>query len=235
LKAGIAQIALHNDIVLNMAKMCSCIESATTLGLDILCFPECSLTGYLRDFRTISQDEVIRAMDELQEIAANRGITILIGSPYIEEGKTYNAALVISPNARMRYFKNNLTDFDKRYFVEGKDILSFKVKNTKCGVLICRDQNYPSLAFEYARRRTKIIFLLSAHYYPYDQTKLKLEKNRALPIARAVENGIFIAKANAVGSTGDHISLGHSMIVNPAGVVVREASENQEELLYYDI
>jgi predicted amidohydrolase len=235
LKVGVAQIVLYNEIEPNVRKIYSYIESAAKLKLEILCFPECGLTGYVRDFHAVNWDEVIRALDKLQEVAVGQNITIVIGTPYKEAGKVYNAALVMSTNGRQKYFKKNLIDFDKQYFAEGKDMLTFEVKGTRCGILVCRDQNYPPLAWEYARMGTKVIFLLAAHYYPASQTHLKLEKNRALPIARAVENKLFVAKANAVGSQGDYISLGHSMIIDPEGIVVCEANEKQEKLLYHDV
>jgi predicted amidohydrolase len=114
-------------------------------------------------------------------------------------------------------------------------MLSFEVAGVKCGLLICRDQNDPRLVQEYARVDTKVVFLLAAHYYPPPEARRKIDKNRALPIARAVENGLFVAKANAVGFQGDYVSLGHSMIVDPEGSVLCEADEKEETLLYHDL
>ena len=235
MKAGVAQIGLCNEIGTNIEKILSYLKSAASLELDFLCFPECCLTGYKRDFRNIAWDEVAQAIDKLQEAVTTEGITIAVGTPYAEAGKVYNAAIVISANHRLKYFKNNLTDFDKQYFAEGKDMLSFQVKGVKCGLIICRDQNDPRLAQEYARVGAKVVFLLAAHYYPPAEARRKLDKNRALPIARAVENSLFVAKANAVGFQDDHVSLGHSMIVDPEGSVVCEADEEEEKLLYHDL
>jgi predicted amidohydrolase len=235
LRAGVAQIGLSNEIRTNIETILSYLKSAAGLGLDFLCFPECSLTGYRRDFHNISWDEVAQALDKLQEAVTVEGVTIAVGTPYAESGKIYNAAIVISANHRLKYFKNNLTDFDKQYFAEGKGILSFEVKGVKCGLIICRDQNSPQLAQEYARVGTKVIFIPAAHYYPPSEARRKVDKNRALPIARAVENGLCVAKANAVGLQGDYVSLGHSMIADPEGSVICEADEQEERVLYHDL
>ncbi|MFW6105266.1 MAG: carbon-nitrogen hydrolase family protein [Chloroflexota bacterium] len=235
MKAGVAQIGLCNEVGTNVEKILSYLKSAASLGLDFLCFPECCITGYKRDFSNIAWDDVAQAIDKLQEAVTMEGITIAVGTPYTEAGKVYNAAIIILANHRLKYFKNNLTEFDKRYFAEGKDTLSFEVKGVKCGLIICRDQNDPQLAQEYARMGAKVVFLLAAHYYPLAEAHRKLDKNRALPIARAVENGLFVAKANAVGFQDDYVSLGHSMIVDPEGSVVREAVEEEETMLYHDL
>jgi predicted amidohydrolase len=235
LRIGVAQIEICNEIGTNTEKVLSYLKSAASLKLDFLCFPECSLTGYKRDFHNIDWEEVAQAINKLQEAVTTEGITIAVGTPYAEAGKVYNAAIAISEKQRLKYFKNNLTEFDKLYFAEGKGTLSFQVKGVKCGLIICRDQNDPRLAQEYARVGTNVVFLLAAHYYPPAEARRKLDKNRALPIARAVENGLFVAKANAVGCQGEYVSLGHSMIVDPEGSVVCEADENEERLLYYDL
>ncbi|MFC1992278.1 carbon-nitrogen hydrolase family protein [Chloroflexota bacterium] len=235
MRFGVAQIRLSNEIGTNVEKMSSYLRSAVSLGVDFLCFPECSLTGYIRDFHNIDWDEVAQGLDKLQEAVATEGVIIAVGTPHAEVSKLYNAAIVISADDRLKYFKHHLTDFDKQYFAEGQDRLSFEVKGTKCSLLICRDQDDPQLAQEYARADTKIIFFLAAHYYPMAEARRKVNKNRALPIARAVENRLFVAKANAVGSQGKYVNLGHSMIVDPEGSVVCEADEEEEKLLYYDL
>jgi predicted amidohydrolase len=160
---------------------------------------------------------------------------VAVGTPFTEAGKIYNAAIVISAKDRLKYFKKHLTEFDRLYFARGKGTLSFQVKGTRCGLLVCRDQNDPGLAHQYARAGARVVFLLAAHYYPLAEARRKVDKNRALPIARAIENRFFVAKANAVGSQGDYISLGRSMIVDPEGSVVCEADEQEEKLLCYDL
>ncbi len=235
MKAGIVQIALCNEISSNVKKISSCIESAPELGLDLLCFPECSLTGYRRDFGNLNWGEVAKALDGLREEAAARGVTVIIGAPLLEAERVYNAAVVMSANYKLKYFKHVLTDFDKRYFTEGRETLLFEVKGIRCGILVCRDQNSPQLAQEYARAGTKIIFIPAAHYYLPAEARRKMEKNRALPIARAAENGLFTAKANAVGSQDDYVSLGHSIIVNPEGSILCEANEEEETILTHPL
>lgn len=235
MKFGVAQITLANDINLNIDRMDSYISEAARAKTDILCFPECSLTGYKRDFHEIDWKEILKALDMLQETATKKRITLIIGAPYSQSAKLYNAALVISANSQLKYFKNNLTDFDKQYFANGRDILIFEVKRIKCGVIVCRDQNYPLLVQRYARTGVKVLFLLSAHYYLPGQAHHKLDKNRAFPIARAVENNIFVAKANTVGHQGDYVSLGHSMIVSPEGLIICEADKTNECILYHEV
>ena len=236
LKAGVAQIAVYNNIALNLEKISHYIELATKEGIDCLCLPECSLTGYIRDFNQVDRNEIDKALDSVHSLALRNKVNVIVGASRFEAGKIFNSAIVLlADNAKLVYNKNFLTSFDKEYFVPGNKGLAFEIKRVKCGVLICRDQNHPSLARRYAEQGVKLIFILAAHYYPPHEAWEKVDKNKALPIARAVENNVYVFKANTVGSQGATISLGDSLIVNPQGLVVSEADKVNEAILSYEV
>ena len=60
-------------------------------------------------------------------------------------------------------------------------------------------------------------------------------KNRAIPITRAVENGVYVLLSNFVGSHLGMVSLGNSLIADPDGAVVSSAGESEESLLSVSI
>ena len=124
---------------------------------------------------------------------------------------------------------------EEAYFKKGKEPLIFQLGNVKFGILICRDQNDPMLAQEYKTLGADAIFILSAHFYEPIEAIRKSNKNRALPIARAFENNLFVLKANAVGVVNELISLGGSLIIDPEGFVVREGNNIDEMILSYEI
>ncbi|PIU55511.1 MAG: carbon-nitrogen hydrolase family protein [Chloroflexi bacterium CG07_land_8_20_14_0_80_51_10] len=236
MKAGVAQIVLHSDIGVNVERVSAYIESAAKLKLDILCFPECTLTGYLRDFHRVPEEEINEALDLIHQRVTENELNVILGTPYFENNRLFNAALLLrSDKSRASYFKNILTEFDEGYFAKGEGSLSFEIGGVRCGILICRDQNSPWLAQKYAAAGVKAIFILAAHYYSPSEAWLKVEKNRALPIARAVENGVYVLKANAVGSQGTAISLGGSLIVSPDGLIVCESAKTGEDIIFYEV
>jgi predicted amidohydrolase len=236
LRAGVAQIVLSDEIDRNIKKLSAFVKQAADLKLDILCFPECSLTGYMRDFHDIRKGDIELALGIIHEQAVGCNLNLLVGTPYFKNDIIFNAAVLLrTDKSRAIYFKNILTEFDQKYFAKGEGALSFQVNRTKCGVLICRDQNSPGLAQRYSEEGVKVIFILAAHYYPPAEAQKKFEKNRALPIARAVENAIYVLKANAVGLQGTAVSLGGSLIVSPEGSVICKSDETTENILYCEI
>jgi predicted amidohydrolase len=236
LKAGVAQIAICNNIALNLERISHYIELATKEGVDLLCFPECSLTGYIRDFNQIARNEIDKALESVHNLALRHKVNVIVGTPYFEADKIFNSAIVLlADNVKLVYKKNFLTSFDKEYFTPGNKGLTFEIKGVKCGVLICRDQNHPLASRRYAEQGVKLIFILAAHYYPPREAWQKLDKNKALPIARAVENNVYVFKANTVGSQGATISLGDSLMVDPQGLVISEADKVNETVLSYEV
>lgn len=240
-RIGVAQIRLRDDFKKNIDNIISHINLGAIFGIDVLCFPESCIMSYVEILEEglniqIDVPKIHEAVQSIHEVAQNKNIDVIIGTPYLENSMVYNAALTLRTDGKQfRYYKNKLTSKEVNLFTPGNAPLVFELRGFTCGILVCRDQNYPALAREYRDAGVQIIFLLAAHYYPPDEARLKVDKNRALPIARALENAAYVFKANAVGKKRDYISLGGSIIVNPNGYVLAEANQRTETTKYYDI
>jgi predicted amidohydrolase len=232
MKAAVAQVTLYNDLDANVKTISNFISRASKENIDILCFPECSVTGYVRDFSTVDPSTIMETLDRIQGHAANDSVNVIVGAPYVERKKRFNSAIVLLTNGeRHSYHKINLTSAETAYFRSGENPVKFRLGAFTVGILICRDQNDALLAHEYKKLGVDALFILSAHFYEPREAVQKLDKNRALPIARAVENQLFVLKANAVGSVNGKLSLGGSIVVDPNGFVVQEADLLNETIL----
>jgi len=236
MKAAVAQVKLYEDIEANLITISKYISRASKEDIDVLCFPECNITGYARDFTKVNQNKVMDTLDIIQKQVTHNCVNVIVGTPYLERKKRFNSAIVLLTNGRRHiYHKINLTSSEEAYFKKGKEPLIFQLGDVKFGILICRDQNDPMLAQEYKSQGADALFILSAHFYEPIEAIRKLNKNRALPTARAVENNLFVLKANAVGSINEKISLGGSLIIDPEGFVVREGNNITEMVLSYEL
>lgn len=236
MKVGVAQVKLYNDIDTNLATISKYLSLASKEDIDILCFPECNITGYVRDFSKVNQNEVMDTLNNIQEQVTHNSVNVIVGAPYFERNKRFNSAIVLlTSGKRAIYHKINLTSSDEAYFKKGEEPLIFRVGEAKFGVLICRDQNHPMLVHAYKTLGADAIFILSAHFYDPIEAIRKINKNKALPIARAVENNLWVLKANAVGSSNEKISLGGSLIIDPNGFIIHEGNTINEMVLSYEI
>jgi len=241
MRIGIAQIRIDRYIKKNLENLICHMDKCVKSNIDILCFPECCITSYVQvlDKGLPSLQDAFKmnwAIDSLHKSVMDKKINVIVGTIHIEHDKIYNAAIVLLTNGkRLMYCKNNLTSKEKKYFTPGMKTLVFELNDIKCGILICRDQNYPLLARRYRDAGVHVIFIPAAHYYPPGEAKLKVDKNRALPIARALENKVYVFKANAVGEQNNYVSLGGSIIINPNGYVISEADDSNEVILSNDL
>ena len=84
-------------------------------------------------------------------------------------------------------------------------------------------------------KHAKILFYLSSHYYTEEEVARKERKNKAIPIVRALENKIYVAKVDAVGKQNGLVSIGGSIVVDPEGHVIAEAKKGKEEILKFHL
>lgn len=237
MKIGAAQLLLYPELEKNLRNISGWIKTASEQDVDIVNFPEASLTGYVYEsFSQIKQEDIERSIDQLSRLTQDLGISAVIGTPYWIGDRLFNSVIVLlGDGRRYLYHKSNLVSSEEKYFSPGEDLLTFELGKFKFGTIICRDQSFPDLARRIKLSGAHVLFISCAHFYWPNEARLKVEKNRALPIARASENSLFVCKANAVGTHRGRINLGHSMIVGPNGVVIGEAGETQEELLTFEI
>lgn len=228
-------MSLSPDIRINSKNILKYIKRARSRKIGLLCFPECALTGYIRDHRQVTANDVSSEVSKFQKTSDSSGVALIVGSSLPSRGRIFNTAFIITPHKRIKkYFKRTLTDYDKKYFSHGvAGVRSFRIRGINCGVLICRDQNDPILPRRF--KKISVLVYLSSHYYRSKQLERKERKNKAFPIVRAIENKVYVAKADAVGSEAGLVSIGTSMIVDPSGVVIAEAPHKKEALLELDL
>lgn len=234
MKLAVCQMALSEDFKNNARQIISFLEKASRLEVELVCFPEMSLTGYNSALLSKSKLNII-IEESLQQIADKCNelhLGAVIGYGYRQDDNLFNRAGVFLPGGiQFTYDKIYLTEIEEKYFRRGKKNLVFPYGGSKIGVIICRDQNYPLLTKELKEKDAEYVFILAAHYYNPKESRWKLEKNRAIPITRAVENKVYVLKANTIGTHLGMISLGNSIIADPDGAVVVAADESQEGLL----
>ncbi|ACX52587.1 Nitrilase/cyanide hydratase and apolipoprotein N-acyltransferase [Ammonifex degensii KC4] len=238
MRVGVAQTFIADTLTENEATILRMAELAARRGVKLLAFPEMSLTGYHPQTLTKPgfEAELDRSLTRIARRARELDIGLIVGRAELGGKKLFNAATVLLPDGTAcTYRKINLTEQEAPYFTPGDKPLVFTFRDYKFGVIICRDQNYPELARQLRREGADALFILAAHFYPPKEARWKLPKNRALPIARAVENGFYVLLANAVGSHLGLVSLGNSLIADSDGCLVALAGEAGEVLLTCDL
>lgn len=82
--------------------------SASENKVDLIIFPECALTGYpprdIAGSARINVNVVSEAIQELQKLADELDIHIIVGTINYVDSKYYNRAYLVSPNKAKRWY-----------------------------------------------------------------------------------------------------------------------------------
>src|SRR5205807_7325645 len=115
------------DVAGNAAKARAARETARADGADLVVLPELFMTGYPPEdlvLKPAFQSACRAAVEALARETADGGPAMLIGTPWVEDGKLYNACALLADGriAAIRY-KANLPNYgvfdEKRLFARG--------------------------------------------------------------------------------------------------------------------
>lgn len=182
--------------------------------------------------------------EKLAERARRHGIYLHIGS-MLEcipgEDRLANTTLVFGPNGEQiaRYRKIHLFDVDldadtsyreSETIAPGEEIVTFDLDGIRIGLAICYDLRFPELFRILALEGAEVVVLPAAFTMATGKDHWEI-----LIRARAIENGMFMAAADQVGQHPPGLSCyGRSMVVDPWGLVIAQASD-RPAILYATI
>ncbi len=239
-RIALAQINVRvGDIRGNLKKILRYIRSAKDLGVDVLAFPELTITGYPPEDLLLKpkfiQDSV-HAIDEIRKATA--GITVVVGYPDQDNGHLYNAAAILHNKElidvyRKHYLPNYGVFDEERYFKSGQRAPVYRLGKFIFGVNICEDIWYPG---DPTRKQSivgdaqVIINISSSPYY-----SSKVASREQMLVKRAKTYSAVIAFCNLVGGQDELVFDGHSVVVGERGEILVRAGGFKEELLVTDI
>ena len=206
---------------------------ARAQGAEVLLCPEMSLTGY----QIGAQAVAMRAepadgplAHAVAAIARHHGIAIVYGYPeHNAQGRPFNAAQFVDADGQRiaHYRKTHLFgDVDRAQFSPGPQAPAvFEWNGWRLGLLICYDIEFPEPARSLALQGADLLLVPTANMVDFDEVQ------RVLLPARALENRVFVAYANACGHEGNTTYGGLSTTCAPMGEVLAQGGRGEQLLL----
>lgn len=236
-RIALAQTTSTDDFGANLEAAHAAVPRAAGEGAELLAFPEVFLyvgghRGRLEHAQTLDGAVV----DGFRDAAARHGMAILLGSIHEriqrDPGKVYNTSLLIDAQGEIRaaYRKLKLFDVELPGFtfresdgIEPGDAEPPVVDSPlgRLGLTICFDLRFAELYVGLRAKGAEVILVPSnftaatgaAHWEP-------------LLRARAIESQAYVAAPAQFGRHNPkYRSYGHTMLVDPWGVVTAQAPE----------
>ena len=223
----------------NLAMHLERIEEARGQDVDLIVFPELSLTGYfLRDI--VPEVAMTRDAPELQELARAAAPAALVAG-FVEEGpghNFYNAAFYAQAGQvthvhRKVYLPTYGLFEEQRHFTAGKRIAAFDTAQLgRVGLLICEDfWHLSAVTIMHAEEIDMLICPVNSPARGVDGPKIRTaETYERLTRAYAQLLGAVVLFVNRVGFEDGLCFWGGSMAVGPDGRTLAEAPPLDEAI-----
>ena len=190
---------------------------AEAASADLVVFPELALSGYPPEdlvLKPAFQEACREACEALAKETADGGPALLVGLPWREDGRLYNAVALLDGGevAALRYkvLLPNYGVFDeKRVFDPGEMPGPVSFRDVRIGVPICEDIWQPSVVECLEENGAEM--LLVPNGSPFETTKDDIRLNIA--VERVVESGLPLAYVNQVGGQDELVFDGASFVL----------------------
>ncbi|AGA57927.1 MAG: carbon-nitrogen family hydrolase [Thermobacillus sp.] len=229
-KMRISLVQMHVDAgspEANFGRAAERMEQAAADKPDLIVLPEMWNTGYaLEVIGTIADPAGERTKAFASDFSRRHGVNVIAGSiAERREDGVYNTIRIFGRDGEPagEYDKIHLFRLmdEEKHLRPGQRIGLAEIDGVRAGVMICYDIRFPELARTLALAGARLLVVPAEWPHP------RLEHWRTLLRARAIENQMYVAACNRVGSSNGTDFSGHSMIIDPWGEIVAEAGEEE--------
>lgn len=235
------------DIQANLNRITHYLAEAQARGVEIIGFPEMSLTGYADPTRypqaviTVDGPEVAQLLKLTEPYALMVLVGLIEKNP---QGKPFITHLVIRQGVLLgRYRKITIEDEEVEWFSPGETVLTFPLGGLTCGLAICADIGNEMVFAACQRQGAQIVFELAAPGLYGEQATRNWasgyewwEGECLNYLGRyARDYGLWIAVATQAGRTVDEDFPGGGYVFAPGGERVYATEDWLPGALYLEI
>jgi NAD+ synthase len=202
LSIAVAQInPTVGDIAHNIKRLRAAHAEAQAQGVDLVVASELCVAGYPPEDLILKPAFVAACEAAVEELAtATRGGPgLIVGSPWRDKDKVYNAALLLDGGriASVR-FKHNLPNYgvfdEKRVFAAGPAPGPVAFRDVRLGVMVCEDMWFPDVAETLQESGAELLVVINGSPFESD----KRDERIALATTRVRETGLPLLYVNQV-------------------------------------
>jgi predicted amidohydrolase len=234
--AGVQMDCRLGDKLNNLQAIRARLKEAAGRGARLIVFPECALTGYCFDSKAEAMEvaEPIPGPStvDLTLTCQELRVWVVYGLLERDGDRLFNACVLLGPEGLVAsYRKVHLPHLGVDRFTTPGDrpFAVHDISGLKVGMNICYDGGFPESARVLALQGADLIVL------PTNWPPKALPSAQHLPTMRALENTVYYAAVNRVGTERGFDFIGLSQIVAPNGEMLAASTGAKEEILTADI
>ena len=213
---------------------------AAALGADLVLYTELVICGYPPEdlvLKTALQDHCRRAIEELAADTSDGGPALLVGTPWVDDGKLYNAVALLRDGrietVRYKYDLPNYGVFDEKRVFEPGPIpgpIPFPLRDgtrIRLGAMICEDMWTEDVAEGLEESGAELLIIPNGSPFEHDKPDLRLN----LAVARVTETGLPLIYGNQIGGQDELVFDGGSFVLNGDRSLAAQAPYFETDLM----
>ncbi len=211
---GLGQfLAAPGDVQANLDLLLGLLDEAGPEELDLMCFPELCLPGYLldaQDYTASLARDLRRAEQAIQAVADAADVRIMYGTARWVADRLHNCVVVAEPHAGGTiYTKVHLAGAERAVFSSGDQLVL--TADGGVGLGCCYDLAFAGFSTRLAEAGARLLC------FPMAWERERAFVFEALVAARAVENVAYVLCVNQTGQAHRLDFHGGSRVVDPLG------------------
>lgn len=236
---------VFGDAEANLATTEAALVEAQERGAQILAMPETFLHGFFAASQFDPERHAItldgQPFREILKRFERFECTLLLGLNERRGEDIYNTVVVLERGQLVGTYSKTYAYLS--YETRGELFPVFERQGVKFGIAICADTSYIEPARILAMKGAQILFTPHFNYIAYAHLDDHTTEVRNHHIAMAIDNGVYIARANVIvpesvgtgplGYAG--VGVGDSLILDRRGRVLAEAGHSRPALLVAEL
>lgn len=224
------------DVNANLSLLESTVRAEVALGTQLTIFPECFSTGYcfdsLEEAAAFGESIPGPATDRVSQLCAELKTLVVFGMLEKSGDRLFNAAVLIGPQGVIGSYRKIHLPFlgVDRFTTPGdRPFEVFEADGVRIGMLICYDGGFPEAARVLSIHGADLI-VLPTNWPPGGSYMAEFSIN-----CRAMENGIYFAAVNRIGTENGFSFIGKSRICSPVGATICSIDDASSGVLRTEI
>lgn len=228
----------------NLAAIEASIGEAARRGVDMICFPEMSITGYIDPTRCSEAVLDLDGPEVARFVALTRGAALTAIAGLVEanpHGKPFITQIVAAAGElRGVYRKTTIADDEVAWFAPGDGVPAFEHPKVAFSIAICADIGAPEVFASGVRQGARLVFEAAAPGLYGEQATRNWQTGfdwwrgecHAKLAQYARDNQVFVAVATQAGRTVDEDFPGGGYVFGPDGACIAATPDWSEQTLY---
>lgn len=244
-KVALVSLQVMSDPRRNLCAIAEAVERAAAAKCELVCFPECALTGLVetKDYKSdiaLATEVPGDTTDEIAALAKKHHLYIAIGIMERDRGQLYDTAILIDSHSDiiLKYRRINprwhVSSAPEHLYCQGTTLDAVSTSFGRIAFAICGDMFDEAVISRIQNAQPDYLIVPLARSYANHSHEWWENEEKAVYSSQVGEIGVMSFLVNSFEAEARWPSFGGSLVVSSEGQVLAETRTGTPSFLTYD-